>query len=145
MRCPTCAPLRSVSRARLVRPARARARDARPRSAPNVEAAYAIAHSRLTIAMGIALHCATRAPHWAAVNHALGELTGALGWRVRATALSVAPDRAPPHIQRAIESIEQLVAMRAHEPALSGRVQRAREAIAAAREALSATDVRRSA
>ncbi len=145
MRCPACSAQRIVARARLVRPARVRPRDVHPRRAREVEAAYAIAHARLTIAMGIALYCATRGPRWSAVQLALGELTAALGWSVRTTALSVAPEKAVAHVLRAIDSIDELVTMRAHEPALSGRVERARSAITAARELVSATAPRRTA
>ena len=145
MRCRACSSQRSVARVRFVRPARSRPRVAQARRQPAVEVAYSIAHARLTIAMGIALHCATRDPRWGSVNHALAELACALGWRVRATALSVSPEKAPPHVMRALDSIDELVAMRAHEPALSRRLEQARNAIAAAREALAATALRRSA
>jgi hypothetical protein len=145
MRCPACSAPRLVARSRLVRPARVRPRDAHPRRTREVEAAYAIAHARLTIAMGIALYCATRAPRWSTVHHALGELTAALGWRVRTTALSVAPEKAVAHVLRAIDSIDELVTMRAHEPVLASRIERARSAIAAARNALAATAPRQTA
>lgn len=142
MRCPTCSSTRSTARARMMRPLRFRPREAIARRTPEVEAAYAIAHARLTIAMGIALHCATRSVAWGAVSLALCELTRALGWRVRATSLSVSQEAAAPHVQRALDAIEQLVALRANEPSLMSRVDGARTAITGARDALSRTNER---